>query len=149
MNASSTPAGRKPLDRQTAWGFLTTNLALPGFGSLLGQRRIGYLQAAVSVSGLVLTLTFGTRFVIWYFTNLKTINDTQGDPLSLLGETLIQVRWALLGMALFGLALLWALTTSLSLLREAKRLEGRGGASQPPVLKGPPDAATNANGAVR
>ena len=134
MKPSSTPTGRKPLDRQGAWSCLTTNLALPGFGSLMARRGVGYCQAALCVLGVVLTFTFGIRFVVWYFTNHARFSDEQADPLALLNELWINVRWAMLGMALFAFSWLWALATSLSLLRRAKAVEQTKQENVPPRL---------------
>ena len=54
---------RRPLSRQTAWGCFTTNLAMPGFGSLVAGRISGYAQAALTIGGMVLTMVFGARFI--------------------------------------------------------------------------------------
>ena len=43
---------RQALSRQTAWGCFTTNLALPGFGSLVAGRISGYFQVALAMVGL-------------------------------------------------------------------------------------------------
>lgn len=96
---------------------------MPGFGSLMARRIAGYFQAPLCVLGLVLTLAFGARFVLWYFANRARLNDPQTDPLAVLAELWINVRWALLGMAVFALDWLWAGGTSLSLLAQAKRQE--------------------------
>ena len=134
MKPSSTLTGRKPLDRQGAWSCLTSNLALPGLGSLLGRRVAGYFQATLCVLGVVLTFTFGIRFAVWYFTNWARFNDAQADPLTLLNELWINVRWALLGIALFAFSWLWALATSLTLLRRAKAVEQTEPDNVPPQL---------------
>jgi len=136
MKASSAPAGRQPPDPQTAWGCLTTNLALPGFGSLMGRRVAGYFQAPLCALGLILTLTFGVKFMAWYFSNYARLNQEQVDPFAVLGEMWIQVRWALLGMALFAVSWLWALATSISLVRRAK---AQAQAEQPGVPPRPED----------
>ena len=134
MKPSSTPTGRQPLDRQGAWSCLTTNLALPGFGSLMARRFVGYCQAALCVLGVVLTFTFGIRFMVWYFTNWARITDEQADPFAALEEMWINVRWALLGLALFAFSWLWALATSLGLLRQAKAVEQTKPENVPPRL---------------
>lgn len=118
-------------------GCLSTNLALPGFGSIMGKRIVGYFQAPFCVVGTVLTLTFGARFAVWYFTNRARINDAQGDPLAVLSELWINVRWSLAGMAIFAMDWLWALTTSFSLVNEAKRQQAANRAVPPPQLAEP------------
>jgi hypothetical protein len=109
------------LSVETAWGCFTTNLGMPGFGSIYAGRRIaGVLQAALGFTGLFLTLVFGTRFVAWYIGNWSAL--TEGvDPIGTLSASWLQVRWALLGMALFLIAILWSLLTGLAVVREAKR----------------------------
>lgn len=106
---------------QTAWGCLTTNLAMPGFGSLLGGRfATGLFQAALSVGGMGLTLVFGLRFIQWYLENWELLS--QGDdPVGTLAAMWIEVRWALLGIGAFGVAWLWGLATGYSIVAEAKR----------------------------
>ena len=133
MKPSSALAGRKPFDpfdRQAAWGCLTTNLALPGFGSIMGRRRAGYFQATLCVLGFVFSLTFGLRFFVWYLTNFSRINEAQDDPLASLNEIWMHTRWALLGMALFAASWFWALVTSLRLLRQSKQA----GPADPPLI---------------
>lgn len=85
----------------------------------MAGRVVGYCQAAVALAGLGLTLGFGTRFIVWYFANWSRLQDLGGDPIAGLIELWLAVRWALLGIGLFVVAILWALTTSYSLVREA------------------------------
>ena len=67
MKISLALGPRQPLSRQTAWGYLTSNLALPGSGSLLAGRISGYAQLALGLGGLLMTVVFGLRFMLWYF----------------------------------------------------------------------------------
>jgi hypothetical protein len=120
MKIFSVLGPRRPLNRQTALGCLTTNLALPGFGSLIGGRAAGYPQALLGVVGLVLTLGFGLRFIAWALAHWSELYGGDGDPLAALERMWFQVRWALLGIATFVVAWAWALATSLSLLRSAE-----------------------------
>jgi hypothetical protein len=120
MKISLALGPNRPLSPETAWGCLSTNLALPGFGSLVAGRASGYAQAALAVSGLLLTLVFGVRFILWYFANWSRLQDAQTDPILAFVETLLAVRWSLLGMGLFGFGWLWALVTSLDIVRAAK-----------------------------
>ena len=134
MKPSSASTGRKPLDRQTAWGCLTSNLALPGFGSLMARQAAGFFQAPLGLLGLVLTLAFGGRFVLWFFANWPRMNDPESDPVVMLSELWLNVRWAVLGVGLFALSWLWALASSLSLLRQAKKESPAGRADVPPRI---------------
>src|ERR1041385_5349910 len=112
MKISLALGQRQALSRQTAWGCLTTNLALPGFGSLAAGRRVGYLQVALMITGMALTMILGVRFVLWTLTNWSRLHDPMADQVAALGEMWLAVRWALLGIGIFGLGWLWALATS-------------------------------------
>jgi hypothetical protein len=132
MKISLARGPRQPLSRQTAWGCLTTNLALPGFGSLVAGRSSGYAQAVLGIVGLALTAVFGVRFIAWYFANWPRLSGDQADPFVALGELWKAVRWPLLGVGVFLLGWLWALITSLEILR---------GATKPPPQIEPPRMA--------
>jgi hypothetical protein len=120
MRISLALGERRTLSRQTAWGCLTTNLALPGFGSLVAGRGVGYAQAALGLVGLAVTLVFGTRFIVWYVTNWSRINDPLGDPLETLSQLWQMVRWPLVGIGLFAVGWIWGLVTGLAIVREAR-----------------------------
>ncbi|PWU20260.1 MAG: hypothetical protein C5B50_04435 [Verrucomicrobia bacterium] len=114
---------RQPLSRQTAWGCFTSNVALPGSGSLLAGRLSGYYQLALAFLGLILTLALGLRFVWWYFANKASLSDPQIDPATKLAEMWPVMFWPLLGIAIFGFGWLWGVLTGLQILREAKDSE--------------------------
>jgi hypothetical protein len=130
MKPSSTQA-RRPLDRATAWGCLTSNLAIPGSGTIVAGRRTGYVQGALALAGMGLTTVYGVRFMTWYFANYARLQQNGTDPFMVMGELWLAVRWALLGMALFAIAWLWALGSSLAALIEARRAEAP---RKPPIL---------------
>ena len=121
MKISLALSPRRPLDRQKAWGCLTSNLAAPGVGSLIAGRAIGYVQLAIGLVGFVLSAIFAFRFIVWYFTN-KTQLEGMDDISAEFHEVWLNVRWALLGVALVGFAELWALATSLAIVNEARKL---------------------------
>jgi len=121
---------RRPLDYATAWGCLTSNLAIPGSGTLAAGRRSGYVQGLLAITGFALTTVFGARFMGWYFANFARLQEEWVDPFAAAGEVWMAVRWAVLGMALFALGWLWALGSSLCILREARRA----GSGPPPIL---------------
>jgi hypothetical protein len=131
MKISLALGPRQPLSRQTAWGCLTTNLALPGFGSLIAGRAVGYFQAALTVIGFGITLVFGLRFIVWCLKNWSRLYGPESDPSESFGLMWSMVRWPLLGMGVFAATWLWALGTSESIVREAKRAEA---AKAPPKL---------------
>src|SRR2546423_344748 len=119
MKISLALGARRPLNRQMAWGCFTSNLAAPGMGSLVAGRGVGYAQLGVTVISLFLTVVFGGRFIYWMLIHWTRLHQLQNDPVAFSREIWLMVRWALLGIALFGLALLWGLCTSVSILREA------------------------------
>ena len=108
--------------RQTAWGCFTANMAVPGFGSLAGGRWSGYPQAAICFLGMGLTFVFGAKFIVWFLNNWTHLHDPMADASSTMGEIWHEVKWALLGFALFGFSWLWALVTSLMILASAKTI---------------------------
>ena len=130
MKISLALGPRQPLSRQTAWGCLTSNLALPGIGSLVAGRPSGYPQAALAFLGMFLTIGFGGRFIVWFFANWSRLHQPEND-LAVLADMWRAVRWSLFGMATFLLGWLWALATSLQILHSAKQAEK---SSSPPII---------------
>ena len=97
-------------DRPTAWACLATNLlVLPGLGSVIAGRRLGYLQMGLAVVGIGLTLVFVAAFLkVWF---------KEADVWTGWGP----VVTALVGIALFGISWLWSLWTGITMLRKEKR----------------------------
>ena len=131
MKISLALGNREALSPQTARGCAATNLALPGFGSLMAGRRVGYIQAALTIVGFALTMLFGVKFILWYLGNWSNLNSSGADPLEMMMRVGHEVRWAALGIALFAVDWLWALTTNASILRPAPKNEDAG---KPPKL---------------
>src|ERR1700726_2219216 len=125
MKTSLALGPSQPVSRQTAWGCLTANLALPGSGSLAAGRRSGYPQLALAAIGLILTCVFGVRFILWSVANWSQLYGSQADPFTAFPRTWHVVRWALLGLAVFFVGGLWALATSLDVLHVAKNAESQ------------------------
>ena len=132
MKISLALGNRDALDRQTAQACAATNLGLPGFGSLMAGRAVGYAQAALTVAGFALTLICGLPAIVWFLSNWSKFNDPMAAPWDNLRALWLAVRGALLGMALFGVSWLWALMTSFMILRGARKNEAAG---LPPRLK--------------
>ncbi len=109
------------LGRAEAQACLGANLGLPGSGSLMAGRRVGYGQLVVAAAGLGLTLVFGLLFVVWSIQNLEQLRAPEADPLDTLADLWRHLKWALAGMGLFGVAWFWALVTSLGILKGAAR----------------------------
>ena len=90
--------------------------ATPGLGSLMARRFVaGAGQLGIFLAGFVL-------FVAWFVDEMRQFYGM------MFSDDQPQVRnWlALAGVGLCALAWLWALATSFSLLREAKRNEREG-----------------------
>jgi hypothetical protein len=120
MKISLALGERRPLSRQTAWGCFTTNMAMPGFGSLMAGRSSGYPQALLGIGGMVLTTIFGIRTLIWMLANWSRLHDPASDPTAVFGEMWLVLKWALLGMAIFGFGWLWSLASSYGIIRAAR-----------------------------
>lgn len=131
MKVSLALGPRRPLSRQTAWGCLTTNIAMPGFGSLMAGRVSGYAQAALAIGGMMLTMVFGVRFIWWYVANWSRFHEPEADPTAALGEMLRFLKWPLVGFGLCIVGWLWALATSLRIVSLARKPES---ATVPPRL---------------
>jgi hypothetical protein len=120
MKISLALGERRPLSRQTAWGCLTSNIALPGSGSLMAGRKSGYAQVLLGIGGMVATVICGIRFLLWMLANWSRMHDPATDQIAVMSEMWLVLRWALLGMAIFGLGWLWALVSSYDIVRSAK-----------------------------
>jgi len=118
---------------QTAWGCLTANLAVPGSGSMMAHRRIsGIVQGTLAITGMALSAIFTVRFFAWYAANrLRLEESALEDPVGALLEYWQAIRWAIVGICLFGIGWLWALLTSLRVLRNARRAEVAGKPAPP------------------
>jgi hypothetical protein len=109
------------ISRETALSCLTANLAMPGTGSLAAGRRSGYIELLLSFIGVVLTLVFGTRFLIWFAKNWGSLHNQDADPFATFSGTWVAGRWAFLGIFIFLIAILWSLVTSMQILRSARK----------------------------
>jgi hypothetical protein len=122
MKISSARASSESSARETARGCFTTNLVIPGLGSLVGGRKIGYLQLVLCYLGQGITLVFGIHLIYWSLANWSKIyHPNAEDPLANLREIWLQLRLPLLGILLFAIAWIWALLTSCRLLDDAKK----------------------------
>jgi len=111
---------REPLTREKARICFGMNLGFPGSGSLMARRLVGYPQILLTMSGILLSMLFGLRFIAWFLSNWSRLQNPNADPMAGLHELWLQVRWALLGMGLFALAWIWGLVSGLIMLAAAK-----------------------------
>ena len=121
----------KPLDRGKALSaFLVNQLSTPGLGSLAAGRRIsGSAQLLLASAGFGLIMAWFIRVMIVYYSlMLSDVPSTEPD--------LQHGLWRV-GTVLFGVAWLWSLVTSISLMREARANAKKALAQdwdQPPVI---------------
>jgi hypothetical protein len=109
---SAFPENSRPrLSAVRAWTFLGINLlATPGLGSLWGGRKLaGQGQLLFSVTGFCLIVAWIFKITIGSMT--AQLSGTESAPVS--------AGWWQAGALLFGVAWLWSLATSISLVREA------------------------------
>jgi hypothetical protein len=109
-----------PLSRQSAWGCLTANLALPGSGSLLAGRRTGYVQLGLAVISLAGSLIFAVRFFLWYMQHKSQMTAREDDPFGALEQMWVYLKWPLLSIGVFAFSWIWGLLTGLGLLWQAE-----------------------------
>ncbi len=122
-SAVTSRSARKPLDRATARNAALINqLGTPGLGSLLaGRIWVGLAQLVLMLSGFILVVTW---FVLLMLQLYRQMNDGgPSRPIGWIGGT---------GGLLVVIAWIWALFTSLGLLREARANHPK---PQPPPLK--------------
>jgi hypothetical protein len=99
------------IDRSTAWGYVLSNLVLPGLGTLAARRRLaGTLQLVVSQAGFVLMVIWTISFVRAWMQQ----GNLPDDPGPHFGV-------GLLGMALFLLAWIWSLASSAGILQDSRK----------------------------
>lgn len=109
MNPQPVPPPKIGPDRQTAWACLGTNLlVLPGLGSVIAGRRVGYVQMSLAAIGVALTLIFVGAFLNAWMQQ-EQLWPGWGPIISGVG-----------GFGLFGISWLWALWTSVMLIRKAR-----------------------------
>lgn len=97
----------------------------------------GYLQVACTMVGVVVSILGIVPAIKWYSANWARMQELRVDPMQNLLDIWVAVRWAVLGLAIFGFGWLWALATSMGILNEAKRAE-KEGKSIPPKLDAKP-----------
>ena len=96
---------------------VANQLALPGLGTVMAGRKIGYLQLAFSMCGVVLT----TTFLIWCVPNLGDWIPTPEDEEVILATWDKWKMWLLvagLGFTTFLIGWCMALFSSQSIVRE-------------------------------
>jgi drug/metabolite transporter (DMT)-like permease len=94
-----------------AWGCVLGNLVLPGLGTFLARRRVsGVLQLLISQSGFLLMLLWAISYVVEWL--------HAGEMPADLGA---HFHLGLVGTALFFLAWIWSLASSVDVLLSSHR----------------------------
>lgn len=117
----SPPSKKK--DRFGRWGLAVANqLALPGLGTVMAGRKIGYVQLLFSVSGFILT----TAFLIWALPNIGDWIPPSSDENVVIANFEKWKTWfivAATGIALFFVGWCMALFSSRSIVRNHQQTE--------------------------
>jgi hypothetical protein len=85
----------------------------------------------IALAGTILTFVFGLRFIGWYFANYDRLQANTDDPLAVLGELWLALRWTVLGIGLFAFSWLWSLFSSFRILNKTENPS-----SAPPPIGG-------------
>jgi len=113
---------RRALTRAEAWACFTANLALAGSGSLAAGRAIGYAQMAAVFLAMILTFITAIPMLRWAVSGgMAAAQSPMGDSFQQLAETWHYARWPLASIGLYAASVLWAMTTSLSILAKASK----------------------------
>lgn len=128
----------KPLSQTRAWSCVLVNqLATPGLGSLMGRRIwAGVCQLLLALAGSGFLMGW-----MWQFFNRRLLL-AMDEPVPQYSYDWL-VKW---GILFFGASWLWALVTSISLLRQAKAEEQAGEEQIPPRITRPPPANPGSTG---
>ena len=105
MKISSEPPPEP--NRNKAWSCLIANLVvLPGLGSVVARRKVGYLQMLLAIGGFVLTLVALIRIVLLWARDYLLPDDPN------------LYRAAIIGIGIFLFSWTWSLLTSLAVFRQ-------------------------------
>ena len=102
---------KQPLSPPQAWACLLTNLlVLPGLGSIMARRRVGYVQAVIVLAGVMLTAVCVVEL-------LGEIVSRQQVP----ENWHSYLWWGGGGIGAFAAGWCWSAWDSLQMVRQAKR----------------------------
>lgn len=118
MTPPPVPDGARPRNRAPVWLWVLVNLlAFPGLGTIMMRRRAGYYQASMMVAGFVLAM----GYLLWF---IACAVRYAGNPAWTEADFTGHYRpyqWALgWGLALCGIAWVWALVSSVQILKAQK-----------------------------
>ena len=106
--------------RETAWGCLVSNqLVLPGLGTILAGRPVGYVQAGFSA----LAALGAGIFIVWAVPRLGEMLNVPDDDEQVLALLEAWRPWLILGVgsiAVFLFTWIWAWCSSISILMASR-----------------------------
>lgn len=119
MTTSLLPASPKPPKRTSAWlAVIVNQFAFPGLGTIMMGRRVGYLQATIMVVGFVMV----TGFLVWYIVCAVCYASNPTWSEADFTGRYRPYKWTLTwGLTLSAIAWVWALVSSLQILRAQAR----------------------------
>src|SRR5690349_16048780 len=108
----------KPLTISKAWACAAMNqLAFPGAGTVMAGRKIGYAQGIIMIAGFLLTM----YFFCWYIGSLIQAPFQNDWNETVFYNEVGRRKWlGIIGAIICLVAWLWALLSSLSIVKEAK-----------------------------
>ena len=113
------PVPKQESPSSRAWLCVLTNtLAFPGLGTIMAKRAMGYPQAALTLAGFAVFV----GFMCWFFAGLlRVASDYSGDLDQFQKMAWSRVWIAGVGLGLCLLAWIWALFSSMAILRAARQ----------------------------
>lgn len=115
------PPPLRKKSRVHSWGLAVANqLALPGLGTVLAGRKIGYVQLLLSAIGLTLT----SAFIAWSVPNMGDWLNVPQDDQQILANFEKWKPWlavAFAGIAIVAVSWIWALFSSRSILNDSAK----------------------------
>lgn len=115
--------------RERAWGVAIANqLALPGFGTVMAGKKVGYAQLTLSVAGVICFTAFLIHSLPQLGGLLRQLTNPSDDPDAALEFLAQWVPWlgvAGAGIFLWVTAWFWALGTSVKAVRADYKAERR------------------------
>lgn len=122
------PSGARS-GRERAWGIAIANqLALPGFGTVMAGRKIGYAQLTLSITGVICFTAFLIHALPHLGELLGQLANPTDDPDAALDFVAQWIPWlgvAFAGIFLWVAAWFWALGTSVKAVRGDDKAERR------------------------
>ena len=96
---------------------LVNSLAFPGLGTIMAKRPVGYAQAALMLAGFGVFMAF----MLWFFAGLlQAAGDISADLMGFYKLVWSRAWLAGLGLGLCAIAWVWALFSSLAIMRKAR-----------------------------